>query len=67
VVFALEGLFNSSVVNAQPGLVTLEGNLTLPLPVVYASNGSSARRRLANLECRSGPDAQHRFQVSFQT
>ena len=42
VVFALDQLFNSSVVKDQPGLVTLEGNLTLPLPINYASNGSRA-------------------------
>ena len=45
VVFALQQLFNTSVVDAQPDLVTLRGNLTLPLPVTYASNGSGALRR----------------------
>ncbi len=56
VVFALEQLFNTSVVDAQSDLVTLRGNLTLPLPVTYASNGSGApRRRLSPTAVAPGP------------
>ena len=55
VVFALEQLFPTSVVEVQGDIVTLRGNLTLPLPVSYASNGSGALCRHASSTLCAGP------------